>query len=169
LNPNGGEKTKMKNFRMNRKGISPIFATLILIAIAVIAGVVVYMFTSGTLATMTGSTTAAQEKITVQGASIKGSVVTVYLEQTAGPAATINSIIIKDTSGSTVGVITALTNTPSPTTTPTATLAPLANGAMTTVAGIASSAPTVGSSYTLTVTTKAGGNFLSQQVVAAAA
>jgi len=158
----------MKNFRMNRKGISPIFATLILIAIAVIAGVVVYMFTSGTLATMTGSTSAAQEKITVQGASIKGSVVTVYLQQTGGPAATVNSIIIKDQTGSTFNVITALTNTPSPSTTPSATLAPLASGTMTTVAGISSTAPTVGSSYSVTVTTAAGGNFLSQQIVAVA-
>ena len=59
----------MKNFNRNIKAISPIFATLILIAIAVIAGVVVYMFTSGTLATMTGGGTAAQEKAAVQGAS----------------------------------------------------------------------------------------------------
>ena len=59
----------MKNFNRNIKAISPIFATLILIAIAVIAGVVVYMFTSGTLATMTGGGTAGQEKITVQAAS----------------------------------------------------------------------------------------------------
>ncbi len=42
-----------RKFMKNSKAISPIFATLILIAIAVIAGVVVYMFTSGTLATMT--------------------------------------------------------------------------------------------------------------------
>jgi flagellin-like protein len=51
-----------KRLMKNNKGISPIFATLILIAIAVIAGVVVYMFTSGTLATMTGGGTEAQEK-----------------------------------------------------------------------------------------------------------
>ncbi len=53
----------------NRKAISPIFATLILIAIAVIAGVVVYMFTSGTLATMTGGGPVAQERAAVQAAS----------------------------------------------------------------------------------------------------
>ena len=56
----------LRKFMKNRKAISPIFATLILIAIAVIAGVVVYMFTSGTLATMTGGGTAAQEKVSVQ-------------------------------------------------------------------------------------------------------
>jgi len=159
----------MKNFRMNRKGISPIFATLILIAIAVIAGVVVYMFTSGTLATMTGSTSAAQEKITVQGASIsKAGAVTVYLEQTGGPAATVNSIIIKDSSGTTVGIITALglgaaTPAPSP-----AALAALTSGTLTTISGSCPSSINVGSPYTLTVTTKGGGSFLSQQVVAVA-
>ena len=52
----------MKSFRRNLKGISPIFATLILIAIAVIAGVVVYMFTSGTLASMTSSTIQQRKK-----------------------------------------------------------------------------------------------------------
>ena len=58
-----------KRLMKNNKGISPIFATLILIAIAVIAGVVVYMFTSGTLATMTNGGTAGQEKISIQAAS----------------------------------------------------------------------------------------------------
>ena len=159
----------MKNFRMNRKGISPIFATLILIAIAVIAGVVVYMFTSGTLATMTGNTSAAQEKITVQGASIsKAGAVTVYLEQTGGPAATVNSIIIKDSAGTTVGIVTALglgaaTPAPSP-----AALTALTSGTLTTISGSCPSSINVGSPYTLTVTTKGGGSFLSQQVVAVA-
>ena len=62
----------MKKFQKiikNSKAISPIFATLILIAIAVIAGVVVYMFTSGTLATITGGGTAGKEKVSVQAAS----------------------------------------------------------------------------------------------------
>jgi len=47
----GGVEKKMKFTRLirNKKAISPIFATLILIAIAVIAGIVVYMFTSGRL------------------------------------------------------------------------------------------------------------------------
>ena len=59
----------MKNFRSFKKdlkGISPIFATLILIAIAIIAGVVVYMFTSGALTQMQGTTGGAQERMAVQ-------------------------------------------------------------------------------------------------------
>ena len=92
-----------RKFRKNSKAISPIFATLILIAIAVIAGVVVYMFTSGTLATMTNGGTAGQEKIAVQGASgatgLKS--ITAYIEQTSGPQATVNGMIVKDGSGNT--------------------------------------------------------------------
>ena len=61
----------IKRFMKNRKAISPIFATLILIAIAVIAGVVVYAFTSGYLSTMTNNTNAAQEKVTVQGVQMQ--------------------------------------------------------------------------------------------------
>ena len=98
----------------NSKANSPIFVTLILIAIAVIAGVVVYMFTSGTLATMTGGGTAGNEKISVQAASYSStSGVTVYVQQTGGPAATINSLIVKDGSGNVVGSpITSLTLSP---------------------------------------------------------
>jgi archaeal type IV pilus assembly protein PilA len=155
----------MKNFNRNLKAISPIFATLILIAIAVIAGVVVYMFTSGTLATMTGGGTAAQEKITVQAASIvikSGGLTTVYLQQTSGPAATINSFIIKDSTGSTVGVISG-TNAFG---TGVSTVL-LTAGTLTTItATTPTSGLTVGSAYTITVTTLAGGNFIATGVVA---
>ena len=141
----------------NSKGISPIFATLILIAIAVIAGVVVYMFTSGTLATMTGGGTAGQEKLSVQAASIvHGGSVTAYIEQTGGPLATPNSLIVKDSAGNTVGVITTFTTGG----------AQLTTGTLITEAGAAPAAVTAGSSYTVTVTTKAGGSFVSASVVA---
>lgn len=138
----------MRSYRRNLKGISPIFATLILIAISVIAGVVVYMFTSGTLATMTNGGTAGQEKITVQAATISASGSTrVYLEQTSGPAATVNSLIIKDNAGITLGVITTLTGASSP----------LTKGSLTTISGTTPSGITVGNAFTIIVTTKAGG------------
>ena len=159
-----------KRMMKNSKAISPIFATLILIAIAVIAGVVVYMFTSGTLATMTSGGTAGQEKVTVQAASIKSGAVgtgqvSVYLEQTGGPAATVNSIIIKSSSGSTLGVVPAasLTFTPAVTTT-------LASGTLYTIQSALTftipSTIVAGSSYSLTVTTAAGGSFVSSAVTA---
>jgi flagellin-like protein len=136
----------------NSKAISPIFATLILIAIAVIAGVVVYMFTSGTLATMTNGGTAGQEKVSVQGASGTTTGVTVYVEQTSGPAASVNGLIIKDQSGSTVASAT-VTGGP----------VALTSGVLTTIKGtLASLAP---GTYTVTVTTAAGGSFVSPQFV----
>jgi flagellin-like protein len=158
-----------KRMLKNSKAISPIFATLILIAIAVIAGVVVYMFTSGTLATMTAGGTAGQEKITVQGGTISksGATATVYVEQTGGPAASINSIVIKNSAGSTLGDVAIVNANISPAVTGTT----LASGTL--YAVTVSSLPTaitgglsVGGSYTLTVTTAAGGSFVSPQVVA---
>jgi flagellin-like protein len=159
-----------RKFRKNSKAISPIFATLILIAIAVIAGVVVYMFTSGTLATMTSGGTAGQEKVTVQAASVKSGAlgtgqVTVYIEQTGGPAATINSIIIRSSGGATLGVVPAasLNLNPAATTLTSGTLYTIQSALTFTIPATVVS----GSSYTLTVTTAAGGSFVSSAVVAA--
>ncbi len=91
----------MNNFKKlikNRKAISPIFATLILIAIAVIAGVVVYMFTSGTLATMTGGGTAAQEKVSIQAvqATATSGAISIYAQSTGGSSVAVDSLILKD-------------------------------------------------------------------------
>src|SRR5664280_840386 len=96
-----------KRFIKNRKAISPIFATLILIAIAVIAGVVVYMFTSGTLATMTGGGTGAQEKVSIQAtaASISGGNFTVWAQNTGGGSVTITNAIIKGASGNVLSTV----------------------------------------------------------------
>jgi flagellin-like protein len=44
----------MRKLRNNKRGLSPILAVLILIAIAVVAGIITYMLTSSYLATMTG-------------------------------------------------------------------------------------------------------------------
>ena len=100
----------MKSFRRSLKAISPIFATLILIAIAVIAGVVVYMFTSGTLATMTGQGTTGQEKISIQAVAVDTTVgltyndLTVYAQAIGNPV-TITNAIVKDAGGNVVGTV----------------------------------------------------------------
>lgn len=150
-----------RKFRKNSKAISPIFATLILIAIAVIAGVVVYMFTSGTLATMTGGGTAAQEKVTIQAASANSTATAgtgntagfnVYAQNTGSANVLINSAIIKDSSGNVLTTVTV-----------SATLAP---GALTEVS-TAYSGFTSGSSYTITLVSTKGGNFVSSSFVCA--
>lgn len=149
----------MKNFNRNLKGISPIFATLILIAIAVIAGVVVYMFTSGTLATMTGGGTAAQEKISIQASSYVAStkVVTIYAQTTGGPTPVVNSIIIKDSAGNTVTTVSATVTAPVPTPSPAGTLA---QGTLYTITGTTATVLASGT-YTATLVTNAGGSFIS--------
>ena len=152
----GGAIKKMnyKRFIKNRKAISPIFATLILIAIAVIAGVVVYMFTSGTLATMTGGGAVAQERAAVQAASRTTTGAIVYAQyMSGGNAISINGAIFHDASGATVpGVFT-----PNPTTLPT-------SGALTpiTITGTL----VAGHTYTITLTSTKGGSFVSPSFVA---
>ena len=148
-----------KKFLKNNKAISPIFATLILIAIAVIAGVVVYMFVSGTLATMTSGGTAGQEKISVQAASYSATgtgTVTVYLEQTGGPQATVNGLIIKNSAGNTITSVAPIAGSGTP-------ASPLALniGQLETLTGTGAGTLSASTSYTVTVTTAAGGSFVS--------
>lgn len=153
---------KFRNFRKNCKAISPIFATLILIAIAVIAGVVVYMFTSGTLATMTGGGTAGTEKVQVQavqsgayGIPAAGqSVLTIYAQSSTGPVA-IPNILIKNGAGAIVGTGAQIQNA-APTAAPIGT-------SLTTVTSLITwtTAPVSGATYTATLVSTAGGNFVS--------
>jgi archaeal type IV pilus assembly protein PilA len=138
-----------KKFSKNAKAISPIFATLILIAIAVIAGVVVYMFTSGYLASMTNNTNAAQDKLAVSGASYDGKDLTVYVQnmQQTGKV-TVTGLLVKDSSGNTAASVTSLTGT---------TFAQ--SDGLQTITGAASlSGP---GTFTVTVTTAGGGSFVS--------
>ena len=144
-----------RKFVKNSKAISPIFATLILIAIAVIAGVVVYMFTSGTLATMTSGGTAAQEKVSVQGVSYTGTTaISVYAENTGTGTVNVNGMIIKDSNGNILQSATLATN-------PT----PLTAGNLITV-GATVTAIAPGTAFTVTLTTTKGGSFVSSQAVA---
>ncbi len=143
----------------NRKAISPIFATLILIAIAVIAGVVVYMFTSGTLATMTGGGTAAQEKVSIQAAAgVKNGAsgnFTVWAQCTSGGPVSITNAIIKDSNGNVLSTVAVGPTNP----------VSLVSGTLTQVTG--TYAFTQGSSYTITLVSAKGGNFVSSSFTSA--
>lgn len=140
-----------KSFSQNLKAISPIFATLILIAIAVIAGVVVYMFTSGTLATMTGQGTAGQEKVAIQAVSSSDQDITVYAQSLSGGKVTLNSVIVKDAAGAVVGT---------PISDATEIEADLTNVSVT-ATGLQ-----VGYSYTVTLVSSNGGSFVSPSFIA---
>jgi len=143
---------KMRNFKLfnrNLKAISPIFATLILIAIVVIAGVVVYMFTSGTLATMTSSTSAGQEKVAVQGVAGTTTAPIVYAQNMGSSEITVTSILFKNANGAVIAQGTA----------DPATIAANALGTPTvtvTTGALSSNTP-----YTATLVTSNGGSFVS--------
>jgi flagellin-like protein len=141
---------KMTKFRKNAKALSPIFAVLILIAIAVIAGIVVYMFASGTIASMTGGGTAGQEKaavVTVEATtplSLK-----VWAKSTGGTNINIDGAIIKDSGGATLQVVAISPAVQLP-----------ANGTLTSVT-VDNLVVAVGDVYTGTLTSEAGGSFVS--------
>jgi len=140
-----------KRFNRNLNAISPIFATLILIAIAVIAGVVVYMFTTGTLATMTGGGTAGQEKVSVQAVDATGG--NVYVQVTSGGTVEFTGATIKDSSGNVVSV-DAFTTAAEVTSADGLTAVPVTFGTL---------AP---GTYTVTLTTAAGSSFVSASFTA---
>jgi flagellin-like protein len=153
----------MRSFKSNLKAISPIFATLILIAIAVIAGVVVYMFTSGFLAANSSSTNAAQEKVTVQGFAIDDTgAFTVYAQSTNNLDVTVNSIIIKDGTGSTIGIYDLGDVTDGSNKLPKAGTITQIDGDIILPAGVTE----LTGAFTATLTTSSGGSFVSPSAVA---
>jgi flagellin-like protein len=147
----------MRSFNRNLKAISPIFATLILIAIAVIAGVVVYMFTSGTLASMTSGGTAGQEKVAVQGVTLSAtSGVTVYAQATNNMQVVINAVVIKNGAGDVVAQV-------APASAAAGTLA--ADGTVKTIGPISVTGLTAGTPYSVTLISTKGGSFVSSSVI----
>jgi flagellin-like protein len=145
---------KFSKMLRSKKAISPIFAALILIAIAVIAGIVVYMFTSGTIATMTGGGTAGQEKVAVETVVPAVGSAMVWAKSTGGTDVTIDGAIIKDSGGTTVDV----DNAPGVGTVGTLTLD--SDGTLTDIS-VASAKLLSGEVYTITLTSEKGGSFVS--------
>ena len=161
-----GYEGKMKSFRRNHKAISPIFATLILVSIVVIASTVVYMFTSRTFATMTDSGSAATERVSVLAAQITvngtgSGVLNVYAESKNGINVTVSSIIIKDAIGKVVTVVTPSTTSPYSKSLPSSGALVQIGSKQLTLTGVAKE-----NVYTLTVISTRGGSFDSSQVIA---
>jgi flagellin-like protein len=144
------EKIMMKPRRSTR-GLSPIFAVLILIAIAVIAGIVVYMFTSGTIASMTGGGTAGQEKAAVQGVDVANS--QVLVQNTGGVDIIINGWLLKDSAGNIVA------------SNPAALAVSLPTAGDLVRVSVDLTTATAGQSYTITLTSTKGGSFVSSSFV----
>jgi flagellin-like protein len=141
----------------SKKAISPIFASLILIAIAVIAGIVVYMFTSGTIGSLTTGGTAAQEKAAVQGVggftATNFQVYASYVD--GGSAITITGAVIKAADGTTFAA-TSVAGGPLD-----------VDGALVTITVTAGL--TLDTTYTITLTSDEGGSFASSAFTTPAA
>ncbi len=134
----------------NTKAISPIFATLILIAIAIIAGVVVYAFTSGFLSSSTGGAPAANEKMSIQAVQVtSGTALDVFAQSQSGNINIADKCIIKDSGGNVVDANAAIDNT-----------APVTN-ALTDLLVTPSGTGLTSGSYTVTVITALGNQFVS--------
>jgi len=145
-------KVSINKLRRNVKALSPIFAVLILIAIAVIAGIIVYMFTSGYLGTMMGGGTAGQEKVAIETieASATGNNVTAWCKSTGGGDVIISEVILKNAAGQTLEV-KDITDTTLPA---SGTLTPVASGAFVTDL-------LAGNVYTVALVSKEGNQFVS--------
>ncbi len=86
----------MKTLKLNRKGVSPIIATLLLIVIAVAAAVVTYSFVMGFLTP--GGTTTPQGILALDTPATftSNTVITAYVRNT-GSQVTISSVYINNT------------------------------------------------------------------------
>jgi flagellin-like protein len=85
----------MKTLKLNRKGVSPIIATLLLIVIAVAAAVVTYSFVMGFLTP--GGTTTPQGILALDTpATATTTSITAYVRNT-GSACTISSVYLNNT------------------------------------------------------------------------
>jgi len=140
----------MAKLRRDVRALSPIFAVLLLIAIAVIAGIIIYMYTSGYLSTMMGGGTAGQEKVAIEAVQVTSTTaVTVWAKSTGGGPVVIKEVILRDASGNTVDVDTGL-NEPLP-----------ANGDLMDISATFINAMTTGETYTVALVSQAGNQFVS--------
>ena len=169
------EEMMMNKLRKNAKALSPIFATLILIAIAVIAGIVVYMFTSGTMSSMTGGGTAGQEKIAIQAVTGVANTtldtstnVTLFAQSTGGGPVALDSAILKNAQGTVLAVVNATAIVENPENPDTSAPTVLADLTRIDIDFATTPDTVVGEAYTVTLVTKLGGSFVSQSFKATA-
>ena len=138
--------TKSKGTR----AIEPIFASLILIAIAVTGGIVVYMYTSGYLSGMTGGSGVGQEKLAIVAIVVNGNSTTLSCKALGGADIVITDAVLKNAAGQTLQVVTLGTAVTVP-----------GSGALQPVAATFSSGLVAGSTYTVTLVSSAGNQFVS--------
>jgi len=105
----------MQGTTLRRTGVPVLFATLCLIALAITAGIVIYIFTSGSITICMGAFPESPERamvhsftmVTDTNGRITG--LEIYAQNVGEMEITVNTIRIKDPAGNTIGVIDDLT------------------------------------------------------------
>jgi len=86
---------------MNKKGVSPVIATLLLIVIAVAAAVVTYTFVMGFVGTSTASASTVQGQLTYDAYKVEGTTgnanITIYLRNIGGKSVTVSAVYVAGT------------------------------------------------------------------------
>ena len=112
------------------------------------------MFTSGTIASMTGGGTAGQEKVAVQGVDTISTVPVAYAQNTGSGTVVITNFVIKDSAGIIVGQGAI-----------TSPAGDLGTGGVLVGVPITLTGTTVGQSYTVTLVSSEGGSFVSSSFI----
>jgi flagellin-like protein len=146
-----------------RKAVSPIIATLLLIAIAVAAGIIVYVFTSsiaGNLTQTGGQQVSEQVSMDAYSYPSAGTTPVVVLRNVGSAAVTLNQIYFDgnlcQASGATCTAAPALTTGPGCTAT---TLPSTCASGIYTQVTLTTAAQTAGTSHIVRVVTSDGGTF----------
>ena len=93
---------------LHRKGVSPIIATVILVLIAVAAGVMLWLWVSGFASTMPAEQQALNERIRIDAVQVSDGNVTIYVRNIGKTNVTIGAAYILDTAGNAIGLNTSV-------------------------------------------------------------
>ena len=131
----------MRKFRLNRKGVSPVIAVLLMIAIAVAASILVYVWSMGLIGTLqAGGGEQTAEQVIMEAYSWNSTDLTLYLKNVGTADVVVDAIYVGGTQITTTETLTVL-------------------GPSVTITVSPGSSFTEGVAYTIKVFTKTGGIF----------
>ena len=135
---------RIGKFRVSKKAVSPVIATLLMIAVAVAASVIVYVWSAGLLGTlMGGGGSQVKEQLIVEAYSwLSAGTLTLNLRNTGSSSVTVDKVYVAGTSMTFSG---------------TTAIDPGVSATVTvTISGLST---TPGTAYTIKIVTKTGGVF----------
>ena len=91
-----------------RKGVSPIIAVLLMILIAIAAGIMVYAFIAGWIGGATAGTTVVQGQLTVDFATANTTNITIFVRNVGGVQVRLEAIYVTAANGSLIYTNTSL-------------------------------------------------------------